>query len=394
MTRKSKLKYPFLLLLCVVISCDSNEPEFSFPLENSPLSTITSPDSDTVDFGSTIAIKDDLLIVTGFGPEGSGRVYAFRWDGTTGTFLNRLDAPETSANSPEFAKELAICNNTVFVGAPQSNLVLFYKYDGNSIEWAGGIRPSAFRLIDGPFPTAISCEDRTAVFSLSGYTGPTGAKDGGAIFFYFENNGVWNRGPIFAPPEPAEGDEFGISVDISGNTVAVGATANGTDHPNGVAHVFRSLDRFWDYDASFDFDEIDKSNRFGRRIQVFNNQVAVGAVGNTFRSPPGQIHLFNRGDGQWTSNSQLSSSAAETVGFGDTFLVTNDGYLLARESDLAGTYSIVVYSQINILGESIQKAYKSPSSERTPYFGVGISEINDKILISDPERNEVYVFSK
>ncbi len=383
-----------LVFIAVLSSCDGNDLSLDIPIDSSPQLVLRSPDSDTRNFGNSIAIKGNLLLVSGFDADDTGRIYAFEWNGSEANYLNRIDAPETSVGSAEFARKMIICDNSAFVAAPITGQTLLYRLDGSEISWIGSFRPTPLRPIDGDFPSNMACTDDTLVLTSSGYHGPFGIKDSGGAFFYRNISGNWLRSTVLSPPDPREGDEFGISIDMTENVLAIGARGDGDRYPEGAVHTFSKIERQWDYEATISIDDLVSSNRFAGELRVFNDQIAVGAIGSTFGNPPGQIHLFSRQGDDWTNDSHILAANDETIHFGGSFQIDQDNHLLARETNIDGSYSIIVYSQINGNSKSLIKAFASPSKKETPEFGTSFENAGNLVFVSDPSKGEVYVYGK
>ncbi len=142
-------------------------------------------------FGCSVAISGNTIVVGAYwndtGATDAGSAYVF--DATTGALLHTLNNP-TPAIEDYFGGGIAISGNTVVVAAPRDD---------------------------------------------------TGATDAGSAYVFDATSGALLRTLNNPTPEigEGEGDVFGASMAISGNTVVVGASGDDTGATDaGSAYVF------------------------------------------------------------------------------------------------------------------------------------------------------------
>ena len=96
-------------------------------------------------------------------------------------------------------------------------------------------------------------EDCDAI-GINGNQGNNSAPDSGAVYVFTRTGGVWTQQAYLKASNSNVGDQFGISVALSGNTLVVGAdheqsNATGVDgnqadnsaQNSGAAYVFQGL---------------------------------------------------------------------------------------------------------------------------------------------------------
>ena len=88
------------------------------------------------------------------------------------------------------------------------------------------------------------------------------------------NGGVWSQQAYLKASNPAEIDDFGFSVAISGDTVVVGAF--GED--NGAAYVFVRNGGVWSQQAHLKASNTDEFDGFGFSVAISGDTVVVGAL--------------------------------------------------------------------------------------------------------------------
>jgi len=192
-------------------------------------------------FGFSVALSGDLAVVGARNKAGaSGAAYTFR-QGTDGQWsqLQKLTAGDGAAGD-EFGYSVAVSEGTIMVGAPFAAHVT----DGTAI-YAG----AAYVFASGPGPIGTRGNELQKLTSSDGDTGDefgvsvaltsdtilvgspnsssAGAGSGAAYQFSFTQDtqgpGQWTQTLKIAARDAGSGDEFGSSVALSSDTALVGA---------------------------------------------------------------------------------------------------------------------------------------------------------------------------
>ena len=204
------------------------------------------------DFGDSVAVSGDTVVVGAVDTDGndsdSGSAYVFvKPAGGWPVFLNE-DAKLTASDGEKgdrFGTSVAVSGDTVVVGAPwddndngrsSGSVYVFVKPVGG---WADSIYEDA--------KLTASDGERSDEFgysvAVSGDTIVVGARDDdnhGSAYVFVKPGGGWSvsseENAKLTALDVANGDHFGYSVSISGDTIAVGAT--GDDSERGSAYAF------------------------------------------------------------------------------------------------------------------------------------------------------------
>jgi FG-GAP repeat len=169
--------------------------------------------------------------------------------------------------------------------------------------------------------------------------------DSGAVYVFTRNAGVWTQQAYLKALQTNSGDQFGVSVAIDGDTLAVGAMnessnatgVNGdqTNHlaPNsGAVYVFTRKAGVWTQQAYLKASNTDPDDQFGVSVALAGDTLAVGAPhedsnatgvnGNQLNNTAldsGAVYVFTRNAGVWTQQAYLkASNAAGEFGGGVT----------------------------------------------------------------------------
>ncbi|MCH8034369.1 MAG: PKD domain-containing protein [Bacteroidetes bacterium] len=197
-------------------------------------------------FGFPVSISGDRVIV-GAGEDddagfNSGSAYIFSFDGTSWIEEAKLNASDAAAGD-RFGFSVSLDGNRVIVGAGRdddagfdSGSAYIFSFDGTS--WSEEAKLIASDAAAGDlfgFSVSIS-GDRVIVCAVQ--DDDAGSSSGSA--YVFRRNGTsWSEETKLIASDAAAGDQFGISVSISGDRVIVGAIRNddaGTS--SGSAYVY------------------------------------------------------------------------------------------------------------------------------------------------------------
>ena len=178
---------------------------------------------------------------------------------------------------------------------------------------------------------------------------------GAAYTFVVDGAGAWSEQAYLKAPNMGEGDEFGTSIALVGDTLAVGARCehsaatgiNGDQENNdapcaGAVYVFeRDGAGAWPLQAYVKASNTESFDKFGVSVALAENALAVGAIDesggiagvngddddNSIGSA-GAVYLFTRDiAGDWSqqayvkaSNPDLGDNFGNAVAFGGNFL--------------------------------------------------------------------------
>jgi hypothetical protein len=136
------------------------------------------------------------------------------------------------------------------------------------------------------------------------------------------------------------GDELGISVSISGNTVVAGAenATVGGNAAQGAAYVFVKPADGWSnmtQTAKLTASDGKAGDGFGGAIYIAGNTIAVGAcLQSGVCNGPGKVYVFLKPKSGWTTTSKFkaeltASDGASNDGFSNELAVSADGDTIA-----------------------------------------------------------------
>ncbi len=337
----------------------------------------------TDEFGWSVAISGNTVVVGAQGANhGQGAAYVFVKPKTGWRNMTQTAKLTASEGTSDFGSSVAIDGNTILVGAPNSGGYIFVKPEQG---WKTGtetiilpnvtscrgvaivgdtavcsvlsafvyLRPkTGWRAIRSyaaelkvsgcdvdclSGPVAIS-HDRSTVVA-SGWTGNDSA------YVFVRPEGGWNT-PVkvivqAAELRPSDGsydDDFGTSISISGNTVAVGAPwAMNAEQTTGAVYVFVKAAGGWT-----NMDQTAKlfpSNQsyycgFGDSVAIEGSTLAVGVTLGDY--PNGAVYVYFKPPGGWTSTGTYNAMFAASDGqglnsFGWSVAITGETILVGSQ---------------------------------------------------------------
>lgn len=223
----------------------------------------------------------------------------------------------------------------VFVALPLVLLSASVALSAEPIGLDGFIRDFEFVAGDGAtnsqFGVAVDIEGDTAVV---GAVGTLAGNPAGSAYVYVRINGSWNFQTVLTPNDPTPPKSFGNSISISGNTVVIGAGGSTTEV--GAAYVFVRSGTAWTQQAKLTASDGAINDLFGAAVALDANTAVIGArlddVGAN--ADQGSAYVFVRSGTTWTQQAKLTASdGAATDGFGVALDVIGNTVIVGANLD-------------------------------------------------------------
>lgn len=354
-------------------------------------------------FGTAVAIDGDTLVVgaegesssattvngdqTNDNAQGAGAAYVFRRSGSRWVQEAYLKASNTETFD-DFGVSVAISGDTVAVGA--------FAEDSASV----GVN-----------------QDQTN----------NNANHSGAVYVYRRSGTVWSQEAYVKASNTGQQDNFGVSVALSGNTLAVGAfgeasPATGINQGQGdgaqgagAVYVFQRLGSTWSQQAYIKASNTQPNYLFGNSVALDGNTLAMGSPGEsssatsvnqdqTDQNAPGAgaVYVFTQVNGVWSQqayikasntypNNEFGSSVSlyhDTLAvgaFGESSAATGvNGNQTDHHAMNAG--AVYVFQRTN--GTWAQQAYiKASNTQATDEFGWAVSVFGDTLLVGSRQES-------
>lgn len=213
------------------------------------------------DFGNSVAVSGDTVVVSAGGIGVGGVVYVYVRKAGAWLQQAELTASDAAAGDRFGVSSVAVSGDTVVVGVPFDDV-------GSSI-------------------------------------------DQGSVYVFTRDGARWTQEDHLTAPEGAAGDNFGFSVSISSQTLVVGARLDdvGTNADQGSAYVFSRVGRTWTQQAHLIAADGSGKDEFGRSVGVSGDTAIVGAMrdksDNVTEQQEGAAYVFTRKGATWTEATKL-----------------------------------------------------------------------------------------
>jgi hypothetical protein len=249
------------------------------------------------DFGSSVSINADTVVVGAWVKNSNtGAAYIFeRNQGGAENWgqVQKLTASDAAAND-YFGYSVAINADTVVVGAYSKGAAYIFERNQDGAEHWGQVQKltSSDGIGGDQFGVSVAINiDTVAVGAIHGNRGSSGA----VYIFERNQNGVesWGQVQELTASDAALLDEFGISVAIDGDTVVVGAWAMNLA-TGGAAYIFERNQNGvegWGEVQKLTASDAAAHDQFGSSVGIDGNTVVVGAVGKN--SNTGAAYTFD-----------------------------------------------------------------------------------------------------
>jgi hypothetical protein len=228
---------------------------------------------------------------------------------------------------------------------------------------------------------------------------PNGLVDAGSVYVFVRSAGTWTQQAKLTAADAAPGDNFGWSVAIDGDTLAIGAP--GDDASRGSVYVFVRSGETWMPEAKLVPPNGAAGDRFGSELAIDAGTLVIGADYDDLpgKADAGSAYVFVRSGGAWTWQATLiAQDGAAGDHFGDALAIEGDTAFVGAWYDDTRTGAVYVFTRA--AGQWTQQA-KLRGNDSTPwgYFGTSIAVRQGTLIVGSDGQyvgsirpGEAYVF--
>jgi hypothetical protein len=320
-------------------------------------------------FGYSVAISEDTIVVGAFNDDSplsnAGSAYVFVRSGTTWTFQQKLTANDATADD-QYGSSVAVSGDEIAVGANHADLpsnseagaVYIYLRTGTAWAQMQRLSPSLDVLLGDHFGDSVAISGSKLAIGASGDDTPFTAA--GAVYVFVDAGvAAYGLQQKLTISSGANGDNFGFSVAIEGNTLVGGAlqyTPIIGQPAFGAAYPYEFNGSSWVSQGRLTASDGASVDRFGYSVAVSNNVIAVGAREDDTTAggaDAGSAYIFTRTGAVWTERQKLAPSDPFN---GDRFGVS------------------VALSFGNLIVGAAEKALTSPNGQGAVYYFTQINK--------------------
>jgi hypothetical protein len=279
-------------------------------------------------YGISVAIDGDYAIVGGSTNDDdgadSGAAYILIRSGSNWTEQAKLTASD-GATTDQFGFSVDINGDYAIVGAfghdaNGTDSGAAYVFVRSGTTWIEQAKLTSTDIAAGDqFGISVALSGDTAIIGAFGEDGA--GSNYGAVYIYSRSGSVWTEQTKLAASDAASNDQFGFSVDIDGNYVIVGSDQDDDGgSQSGSAYVFFQSGGIWNEQAKLTASDAASDNNFGRSVAIDGNYVLVGAYRDDegALTDSGSAYVFERNGVIWTEQNKLipaDLAAGDQLGF-------------------------------------------------------------------------------
>lgn len=305
------------------------------------------------DFGWSVGIWGDTIIVGAQGADGLGAAYIFERNqggaDVWGEVAKLVPSDGLPGDSMSFGVSVAIFGSTVVVGAEADDFAglstgsayVFERNQGGADNWGEVAKITASDYAAGDsFGLAVSISQDTAAVGA-----PYHMDDMGATYVFARNQGgadSWGQVAKVMAWNAGLGDCFGDSVSISNDTMVVGAKYEDAAADNaGTAYIFARNQGgadAWGGVTKLVASDAQATDFLGWSVSIAGETIVLGARGATHVAwDAGAAYIYERNQGgadSWGEVAKITASdAAENDYFGVSVAITGNTVVVGSEHD-------------------------------------------------------------
>ncbi|HLU43679.1 MAG TPA: putative Ig domain-containing protein, partial [Natronosporangium sp.] len=337
-------------------------------------------------FGRSVAVTDGAALAgssgsTVDGMEVSGAAYLFPLptEDDTPTDGKRLTASDGAAGDL-FGRAVAVDGNTALVGADWADIngnhnqgaAYVFVRDGDA--WVEQAKLTA--------PDGASSHQFGISVDLDGDTAVVGnARE--AVYVFTRTGTDWTWQATLTAPEPTGADLFGAAVAIAGDTIVVGARqADVAGQMNqGAAWVFTRTGEQWSAQASLTAADGAAFDLFGGAVAIHADTVVVGAEFADLHGRPdqGAAYVFTRSGDQWVEQAKLTAADGQAGDrFGGAVAVAGDTAVVGAYAAAGDQGAAYVFDRID--GDWVAQA-RLATAAPSAWFGAAVATTGPAVLV-------------
>jgi hypothetical protein len=316
----------------------------------------------------------------------------------TFTQQQKLEASD-AAPGDQFGFSVAISGETVVVGAHRaaSEQGSAYVFVRSGEVWSQQQKLEASDPASGDnFGLSVAISGETIVVGAP-FAGGAAGSDQGSAYVFVRSGEVWSQQQKLAASDPAPDDQFGFSVAISGETLVVGARSAAFEQ--GSAYVFVRSGEVWSQQQKLLASDAASGDFFGFSVAINGETVVVGAPGDGGAAGPsqGSAYVFVRSGEVWSQQQKLlAADAASRALFGSSVAISGETVVVGAPSDpgvgAPGSAYVFVRS-----GEvwSQQQKLEAADAAQFDRFGTSVAISGETVVVGAPgasDQGSAYVF--
>lgn len=299
--------------------------------------------------------------------------------------------PEVSGyaiRGDRFGSAISLYGNTAVVGSiydddAEVNAGSVFVFAWNGVSWIQEAKLTASDAVEGQyFGASVSIDGDTVL--IGAYL--DGSENSGSAYVFTRTNGVWTEQAKLTASDAGDDDNFGFAVSLDGDSALIGAYRDDDGgSSSGSAYVFVRDGNVWTEQDKLTADDAASSDWFGYTVDLSGDSALVGAfLDDDAGSRSGSAYVFTRSGDTWSQQAKLTADdAAAGDDFGSSISIDGDTAVVGAyaDDDLASSSgSVYVYIRSDGLWTQESKLTAS-DGEAYSYFGRSVSIDGDRLFV-------------
>ncbi len=350
-------------------------------------------------FGSTVALSGETVLAgapgkTVNGGLNRGAAYAFVRAGATWTQQLQFTASDGAAGDG-LGSAIALSGETALISAPGKTV------NGNNLQGAAYLFTRAgaawsqqqkLSANDGAaqdlFGYAVALENNTLVIGAKNAKAGANATQGAAYVFSTAGD-LWTQSQRLTGHDGAAGDQFGVSVALSGQTCIAGAwlAKVGVNASQGAAYIFEGSKAF-PQEGQLVASDGATNDQFGYAVALSGDLAVIGAPQDKVgaNALQGSAYVFSRSNNLgWTQQAHLiAADGAANDLLGTTVAISGQMVIVGAAYDQIGGSanqgSAYVFAVVNHAWTQQQKLLANDGAP-DDYFGSAVALDGDTAIV-------------
>ncbi|MBX3221377.1 MAG: FG-GAP repeat protein [Labilithrix sp.] len=358
--------------------------------------------------GNVVVRYSDLYVVDARGRELPADVVvhdgaiAIRFDDRGATYPVTVDpliateqqklVPAVATDVADFGASTAVSGDTVIVGAPgfSSSMGAAYVFVRSGASWTEQQKLTAGDGAEGDrFGSSVALSGDTAVVGASGH----GDDGQGAAYVFVRSGASWTVQQKLTASTPSASAAFGGAAALTGDTAVIGAPA---ESGKGAAYVFVRSGTSWSEQQMLTASDGASGHGFARSVAISGETALVGAYGVSANR--GAAYAFVRTGTSWTEQQKLTTSdSAPNDFFGFSVALSGDTAVAGAHVKAAATGAAYVFVRSGASWTQQQKL-SAPAPFSGDAFGSSVAVSGDAAVIGASGRalhtGAAYLFTR
>ncbi|WP_338761755.1 choice-of-anchor D domain-containing protein [Bernardetia sp. ABR2-2B] len=271
------------------------------------------PLGNTLDFGYAVDIYEDYIVVGGWRDSFRGAAYVFHKEGSNWIQQARLTASDRQVDD-YFGRSVAIDQEHIIIGAwgedaagGSAGAAYIYKREGTTWSEQAKLASNDLNGFD-LFGFTVDIQNDWAI--VGALRQKTNDSDEGAVYTFRRNENTWTQIDKLQPNDVSQGMNFGQSISISGNQLAIGTDRNNNN--KGAAYIYKYNGANWIEESKITASDAVSNTLFGTSLSLYGNYLLVGVpFESSTNSTSGAAYFYKKEGANWSEIAKIKPSPAQ-----------------------------------------------------------------------------------